>query len=107
MKDQDAAVEQVEGPVRLVIRTWEHHAGIEPRLEERHCSLPIEVYRPLPHANCKACGGETRFPFGAKLTPGQVELEACAELKRTQHARQPAQLAEMVGGAPPAAGSRV
>ena len=104
--DRDSAIKEVEGLVRLVNRTWEHRADIEPKFEERRRALPMEVYKLLPQTNCKACGQPTCFVFAAKLTLGQVGLPECPVLQEPQYANRLAQLEDMLGEDLPAIGQR-
>ena len=104
--DRDSAIKEVKGLVKLVNRTWEQHADIEPKFEERRRALPMEVYKLLPHTNCKACGQETCFVFAAKLTLGQVDLLACPVLQEPPYADRLARLQEMQVEDLPAAGQR-
>ena len=104
--DREAAIHELEGVVKVVNRTWERRAEIEPRHDERRRPQPMEVYKLLPRTNCKACGQPTCFVFAAKLTLGQVDLPACAVLQEPQYAQQLAQLEDMLGGDLPAVGPR-
>ena len=96
--DRDSAIQEVEGLVKLVNRTWEHHADIEPNFVERRRPLPMDVYKLLPRTNCKACGQETCFVFAAKLTLGQVELLACPLLQDPPYSDCLAHLQDMLAG---------
>lgn len=102
--DRDAAIQEVEGLVKLVNRTWERRAEIEPSYEVRRRPGPMDVYKLLPRTNCRACGEASCFVFASKLVVGQMRLENCLVLNDPQHAEQQAQLRDMLGGKMPAIG---
>ncbi len=104
--DREAAIREVEGLVRLVNRTWERRAELEPSYEVRRRPGMMEVYKLLPRTNCKACGKVSCFVFANKLVTGQVRLEDCIVLSEPQYAEQQAQLAEMLAVDLPAIGRR-
>ena len=106
VQDRDAATKEVEGLVSLVNRTWEHRAEITPNCETRRRALPMEVYKLLPLTNCKACGQATCFIFAAKLTLGQVDLQACPVVHEPLYADRLAQLNDLLAGDLPAVGQR-
>lgn len=90
--DCDAAVQEVEGLVKLVNRTWERRAEIVPSYEVRRRPGFMEVYALLPRSNCRACGQPTCFVFATKLVAGQVRLEDCTPLQEARYAEQRAKL---------------
>jgi len=96
----------VEGLIKLVNRTWERRDQIEPSYETRRRPTALEIYKLLPHTNCKACGEATCFVFANKLAAGQVELERCTPLAEPQYAGQRAKLAELLAVDLPAIGPR-
>ena len=104
--DREAAIHEVEGLVKLVNRTWERHAEIQPNFDQRHRPVAMEVYKLLPRTNCTACGQATCFIFAAKLTLGQVDLTACPALQEPPYADRLAQLEDMLGTDLPAIGQR-
>jgi ArsR family metal-binding transcriptional regulator len=104
--DRDAAIHELDEVVKLVNRTWERRAEIQPKFDERHRPVPMEVYKLLPQTNCKACGQPTCFVFAAKLTLGQVDLPACPVLQEPRCADRLARLADMLGADLPAVGQR-
>lgn len=106
VEDREAAIHELEEVVKLVNRTWERRADIQPTFDERRRPVPMEVYKLLPQTNCKACGQPTCFVFAAKLTLGQVNLSACPALQEPQYADQLAQLQDMLGTDLPAIGQR-
>ncbi len=106
VEDRDAAIAEVEGLIRLVNRTWEQRAEIEPSYEVRRRPGLMDVYKLLPRTNCKACGQATCFVFANKLVAGQVRLQDCPVLAEPQYAEQRAQLADLLGDEMPAIGRR-
>lgn len=98
--DRDAAVQEVEGLVKLVNRTWERRDEIVPDHEERRRPTPLAVYKLLPGTNCKRCGEPTCFTFAVKLAAAQVHLEDCPLLGEPEYAARLAQLQEIVIAAP-------
>ena len=104
--DREGAIHELEALVKLVNRTWERRAEIQPSFDERHRAAPMEVYKLLPQTNCKVCGQPTCFVFAAKLTLGQVDVSACPALQEPHYADPLARLQEMLGAGLPAAGQR-
>jgi ArsR family metal-binding transcriptional regulator len=104
--DRDAAIQEIEGVIKLVNRTWERRSEITPSYEERRRSGPMDVYKLLPRTNCKACGEASCFIFASKLVVGQMRLENCPLLNDPQQTEQLAQLEDMLGTEIPAIGRR-
>ena len=104
--DREAAIQEVEGLIKLVNRTWERRAEIGPSYEVRCRPGMMEVYKLLPRTNCKACGQPSCFVFANKLVTGQVRLQDCPELGQACYAEQQAQLADILGDEMPAIGRR-
>jgi len=98
--DREAAIQEVEGLVRLVNRTWERRAEIEPDHTEHRRPTPLAVYKLLPGTNCRRCGEPTCFTFAVKLAAGQSRLEDCPPILEPEQAERLAQLRAMVGEAP-------
>ena len=98
--DRDAAVREVEGLIKLLNRTWERRAEIEPDHTERRRPTPMAVYKLLPGTNCRRCGEPTCFTFAVKLAAAQVRLEDCPPLFADEQAGRLAQLQEIVIEAP-------
>jgi len=86
--DRDAAIQEVEGLIKLVNHTWKGRAEIEPSYEVRRRPGMMEVYRLLPRTNCKACGEVSCFVFANKLVVGQTHLAQCATLCQQESYRQ-------------------
>lgn len=106
VEDRQAAIQEVEGLIKLVNRTWEQRDEIEPDYETHRRPSPLEVYKLLPHTNCKACGEATCFVFANKLVAGHVTLDACTALQEPQYAAQLSQLADMLAVDMPAIGPK-
>jgi len=104
--DRDAAIKEVEGLIKLVNRTWERRAEIEPDHETHQRPGLMDVYKLLPRTNCKACGEVSCFVFANKLVAGHVRLQDCPVLSEPQYAEQQAQLADRLGEEIPAIGRR-
>jgi ArsR family metal-binding transcriptional regulator len=104
--DRDAAVQEIEGLIKVVNRTWERRAEIEPSYQVRRRPGMMEVYKLLPRTNCKACGDVSCFVFANKLVAGQVRWEDCPVLSETQYAEQQVQLADVLAVDLPAIGRR-
>lgn len=100
VKDRDAAIQEVEGLVRLVNRTWERRAEIEPDYEMRRWPTPMEVYKLLPGTNCKQCGQPTCFTFALKLAAAQVQSGDCPPLFEPQYADRLARLLAIASDMP-------
>lgn len=92
VEDRDAAIKEVEGLVRLVNRTWERRAEIEPDYETHARPTPMALYKLLPGTNCKQCSQPTCFTFALKVAAAQVKLENCPPLFEPQYADRLAQL---------------
>jgi len=94
--DREAAIQEVDGLVRLVNRTWERRGEIEPSYEVRRRPGMMEVYKLLPRTNCKTCGEASCFVFANKLVAGHAQLQDCSVLNESQYAAQQAHLAELL-----------
>jgi len=104
--DREAAIQEAEGLIKLVNRTWERRAEIGPSYEVRRRPGMMEDYKLLPRTNCKACGEDSCFVFANKLVAGHVQLQDCPVLSEPQYAEQQAQLTGMLGDEMPAIGRR-
>lgn len=102
--DRDAAIQEIEGLVKLVNRTWERRAEIEPSYEIRRRPGMMEIYKLLPRTNCKACGEASCFVFANKLVAGQVQLLSCPVLNEPQYADLQMKLADLLAVDLPAIG---
>lgn len=102
--DRDAAIQEVEGLIRVVNRTWERRAELEPSYEVRRRPTMMEVYKLLPRSNCKECGEASCFVFANKLVAGHIELLSCPVLNELECREQRAQLAALLAVDLPAIG---
>jgi ArsR family metal-binding transcriptional regulator len=100
VEDRDAALEELDGLIKLVNRTWERRAGITPDYETRQRPAPMAVFKLLPQANCKRCGEPTCFTFALKLAASQKKTADCPPLSEPQHAERLAALQAIVVEAP-------
>ena len=82
VEDRQAAVEELDGLVKLVNRTWERRDEITPDHTTRQRPTAMAVYKLLPGTNCRQCGQPTCWNFALKLVAAQVELAACPPLRR-------------------------
>lgn len=80
VEDKDAAIEEVEGLIALVNRTWERREEITPDFETHQRATPMAIYKLLPQTNCKQCGEPTCYTFALKLAVSQRKLEECPVL---------------------------
>jgi len=92
VEDRAAAVEELEGLIELVNRTWERRAEITPDTSERQRLTAMALYKLLPGTNCKQCGQPTCWNFALKLAASQVELTACTPLYEPAYAERLASL---------------
>jgi ArsR family metal-binding transcriptional regulator len=104
--DREAAIQELEGLVKLINRTWERRAELEPSYEVRRRPGMMEVYKLLPRSNCKACGEASCFVFANKLVAGHVRLQGCPVLSEPQFVEQQAHLADLLTVDLPAIGRR-
>jgi ArsR family metal-binding transcriptional regulator len=100
VEDRDAAIEELDGLIKLVNRTWERRAEITPDYETRQRPTPMAVYKLLPQTNCKRCGEPTCFTFALKLAASQKKIADCPPLSEPQHADRLAALQAIVVEAP-------
>lgn len=98
--DRDVAVEELDGLVELVNRTWERREAIEPSYETRQRPAPVAVYQLLPQTNCRQCGEPTCFTFALKLVAAQKTPADCPPLQEPAYAEQLATLEALLPGAP-------
>jgi ArsR family metal-binding transcriptional regulator len=104
--DRDAAITEIEGLIKLVNRTWERRAEIEPSEEVRRRPGPLDIYKLLPQTNCKACGQPTCYTFALKLAMGQVDLTGCPPIQEPEYAERWAQLPALLPEDMPTIGRR-
>lgn len=97
--DRQAAIDELDGLVKLVNRTWEHRREIEPSVEEQRRPTPMALYKLLPNTNCRQCGQPTCWNFALKLAADQITLAQCPPLFEPAFAGRLAQLRDRVGPA--------
>jgi ArsR family metal-binding transcriptional regulator len=88
VEDRQAAIEELEGIIATVNRTWSRRKEIVPDYESRRRPKPIEIYDLLPRTNCKECGELTCYNFALKLVMGQRELSTCRALLEPHYSGQ-------------------
>ncbi len=99
LEDKQAAATEMEQVVALVNQTWERRAGITPSTEMRQRLKPMDVYKLLSAANCKACGLATCFTFALKVTAGELQPEQCPPLFTDAYRGKREQLLALLEGA--------
>lgn len=100
VEDRQTAVDEIEGLVRLVNRTWERRNEIEPSTESRTRPAPMTVFKLLPGTNCRQCGQPTCFTFALKLVTGQQKPRDCPPLLEPAFAVQLRELEDMLADLP-------
>ncbi len=100
VEDRNAAIEELDGLVKLVNRTWERREEITPDYTTRQRPIPMAVFKLLPQTNCKQCGEPTCFTFALKLAASQKKIPDCPPLSEPQHADRLAALQAIVIEAP-------
>lgn len=100
VEDRQTAVDEIEGLVRLVNRTWERRNDIEPSTESRVRPAPMTVFKLLPGTNCRQCGQPTCFTFALKLVTGQQKPTDCPPLREPAFAAQLRELEDMLADLP-------
>jgi ArsR family metal-binding transcriptional regulator len=100
VEDRNQAIQELEGLIDLVNRTWERRAEIQPDHETHQRPTSMALYKLLPRTNCKACGEQTCYTFALKLAASQVKLNDCPPLADPEHAENVAALQALVIDAP-------
>jgi ArsR family metal-binding transcriptional regulator len=85
VQDRDAAIQEIEGLIGLVNRTWERRGEIEPDHEMHQRPTPLAVYKLLPRTNCKQCGELSCYTFALKIAASQRKVTDCPSLFEPQH----------------------
>ncbi len=88
IEDRQAALDELDGLVKLVNRTWERRDEITPDHTTRQRPTAMAVYKLLPATNCRQCGQPTCWNFALKLVAAQVELAMCRPLGEPAHAER-------------------
>jgi ArsR family metal-binding transcriptional regulator len=100
VEDRQAAVQEVEGLIKLVNRTWERRSELTPDYQTHRRATPLEIYKLLPQTNCKVCGEPTCYTFAVKLAASQKKLIDCPPLFETDYEGQRAALINLIPDAP-------
>jgi ArsR family metal-binding transcriptional regulator len=98
--DRDAAVEELDGLVALVNRTWARRAEIEPSYKTQKRPTPMAIYRLLPQTNCRQCGEQTCYNFALKLVVGQKTVADCPPLQEPARREQLAAMGALLPAGP-------
>ena len=85
IEDRDEAVEEFEGLIALVNRTWERRAEIQPDFSTHQRPTPMAIFKLLPRTNCKQCGEPTCYTFALRLSTSQKGLADCLPLFEPQY----------------------
>jgi ArsR family metal-binding transcriptional regulator len=96
VEDKDAAVQELDGLIALVNRTWERRAEITPDTETRQRPTAMAIYKLLPGTNCRQCGEPTCFTFALKLAASQKQIADCPPLFEPPRAEKLAALQAML-----------
>jgi ArsR family metal-binding transcriptional regulator len=94
--DRETAINELDGLIYLVNRTWERRSEITPSYEKRRRPAPMTVYQLLPQTNCRQCGEQTCFTFALKLSAGQRRLADCPLLLAPEYEEKRRQLEQIV-----------
>jgi ArsR family metal-binding transcriptional regulator len=86
VEDRDAAIQEMDGLVKLVNRTWERRGELTPDYEMHQRPTAMALYKLLPGTNCRLCGQPTCWSFALKLAVAQVELADCPPLGEPAYA---------------------
>jgi ArsR family metal-binding transcriptional regulator len=100
VEDYDAAVEEIDGLIKLINRAWERRAEITPDFETRQRPPLMTVYKLLPQTNCQQCGEPTCYAFAIKLAAAQTTLAACTPVFEPHQAEKLLALRAIVSEAP-------
>lgn len=100
VEDRQSAIDELDGLVKLVNRTWEHRDEITPSVEEQRRPTAMAIFRLLPNTNCRQCGQPTCWNFALKLATEQVTLAQCPPIFEPAFAGQLAKLLTLVGPLP-------
>jgi ArsR family metal-binding transcriptional regulator len=82
VEDRQAAIEEMDGLVKLVNRTWERRGQITPDHETHQRPTAMALYKLLPGTNCRQCGEPSCWTFALRLAASRVGLELCAPLQQ-------------------------
>jgi len=82
--DREEAVDELEGMIDLVNRTWDRRSEITPDYQAQKRPSPMAVYQLLPQTNCHACDEATCMGFAFGLIQGNHSVEECSALTADQ-----------------------
>jgi ArsR family metal-binding transcriptional regulator len=88
VEDRQAAIEEIDGLVRLVNLTWERRGQVTPDHNTHQRPTAMAVYKLLPGTNCRQCGQASCWNFALKLVAAQVELAECLSLVEPAYAER-------------------
>ena len=80
IRDGKEAEEVLERLRRLINRTWERRAEIEPSYKTRAKLAALSIYKLLPKTNCGRCGEPTCMAFALKLVGEKTTIRRCVPL---------------------------
>jgi ArsR family metal-binding transcriptional regulator len=80
LADRDAAAIEMEALIAEINHIWLSRDTLTPRQTPRRRLVAMEIYKLLPHTNCKLCGQASCFAFAGQLTVGAACLEDCSPL---------------------------
>jgi ArsR family metal-binding transcriptional regulator len=92
VEDRQEAIGELDGLVKLVNRTWERRADIQPDATERQRPTAMALYKLLPATNCRQCGQPNCWNFALKLAAAQIAPAACPPLSAPAYAERLASL---------------
>jgi ArsR family metal-binding transcriptional regulator len=111
VEDRAGAIQELDGLVKLINRTWERRAELTPDYDMHQRPTPMALYKLLPGTNpqgalrqaqgrlfgsCRQCGQPTCWNFALKLVAAQVELADCPPLQTPTYAAQLTRLQALV-----------
>jgi len=73
-------LEEIRGKINETIER-----GIVPVPREGTSVDPLEVYKYLPHTDCKICGEQSCYAFAIRLVAGERSLDLCDPLKEEKY----------------------
>jgi ArsR family metal-binding transcriptional regulator len=80
VKDQTEAEEILEWLRQEINATWERRGEIVPSFEVATPPRIFEIFKLLPHTNCRACGQPTCMVFAVQVSQGAQGFNDCPHL---------------------------
>ena len=80
VKDQTEAEEILEWLRQEINATWERRGEIVPSFEVAAPPRIFEIFKLLPHTNCRGCGQPTCMVFAVQVGQGAQRLNDCPHL---------------------------